>query len=447
MKCVAFNNLPLSVITPTYKAYEADALLQPHINKATLLLLPAADKALRSALGAMERYDTIEAERILTSILSANTGYPNACVLKGFLAVASCNYDQAVDLLRMARSLATDTGLLIRKLCPTLRFLLRISRFQFFPVYPDYYGATLALAVTLGKLGQYDNAVQILREMTSFFGWRDEMRIIAGEIALAQGNAEAAAKHLDAESRHSRDDLDVTMHILQAIAAMEQGRSHDAAILLRSDVAYVREHNEYLTTAAKFIYSHALEEDGLPVLAVRESVKIDIQKMLNPELRKYLQWREAKLKIVLERLKGEDLLKAGDFNWFVKGSRLTPEALEEVLPLDLEQISRPAGSEAPTTVERMRRLDAVFRGAIARAETKDDPAKDVPPPPDYDVEAVHGWSLSHAGDEEMCYYDFRGMRDVPEKKLLSENLIDKTWEFASIAGVILMVIWLMVRCF
>jgi tetratricopeptide (TPR) repeat protein len=447
MKCAAFNNLPLSVITPKYKAFDADALLQPHLSRVSLTLLPPEDKMLRRALGAMERYDTMEAERILASSLGLSPGHPNTCVLSGFLALASCNYEQAADLLQMARGLVTETGILIRKLCPTLRFLIRISRFQFFPAYPDYYGTTLALAVAQGKLGKYDGAVETLREMTSFFGWRDEMRIIAAEIALAQGNVEAAGQHLDAESRHSRDDLDVTLHILQALAAFEVGEYHEAAILLRSDIVYVREQNPYLTTVAKFIYSHALEEDGLPVLALRESVQMDLKTVLNPELRKYMRWREEKLKIVLERIKGDDLLKAGDFNWFVKGSRLTPEALEEVLPLDLEQLSRPSDSEDATIAGRMRRLDAIFRGAIARAEVKEDPVNEVPPPADFNPNVLHDWSVSHAGDEEMCYYDFRGMREVPEKKLLSEHQLDKLFELTAVIGMIILALWLMVRCF
>jgi hypothetical protein len=72
---------------------------------------------------------------------------------------------------------------------------------------------------------------------------------------------------------------------------------------------------------------------------------------------------------------------------------------------------------------------------------------EVPPPADFNPNVLHDWSVSHAGDEEMCYYDFRGMREVPEKKLLSEHQLDKLFELTAVIGMIILALWLMVRCF
>ncbi len=447
MKSIAFNNLPLSVITPTYKAYDGDVLLRTKIPWAVLVTLPAPDKMLRKALTAMEQYDGMEAQRLIGAIRALSPVHPDACALGGFFALGNCNYDEAAEMLGLARSQQASTGMLTRKLSPSLRFLLRISRFQFFPVYPDYFGVSLALAVALGKLGKEVEAVQALRDMTSFYGWRDEMRIVAGEIALANEDLDAASSHLSADNIGYRDDLDLTFHILKAIADIGIGKHHEAAKVLRSDAVYSRERNRYLTTIAKFLYSHALEEDGLPLLALRESASIDLQCALSLDVRTYIKWREAKLKVVVDKLKGEDLVKAADFNWFVKGSRITEESLADVLPLDLEKISRPPEAEVTTVHERIRRLDEIFRNFQARAEAEDDIAKSVPPPPDFNPKAVYDWSLSHAGDGEMCYYDFRGMRDAPEGLLERERRYKHTEETALAIGMVVLVLWLMQRCF
>lgn len=446
MKCISFNNLPLSVITPTFKAYDGDVVLRTKIAWPVLMMLKPPDKLLRKALAAMEQYDGMEARRLVGAVLAQSPAHPDASALAGFFALGRCEYPAAVEMLRQARVLHAAAGMLTRKLCPTLRFLIRISRFQFFPVYPDYYGVSLALAIALGKTGKGDEAVQVLREITSFFGWREEMRIIAGEIALASGDFEAASEHLTTEHIGYRDDLDLTFHILKALADMEIGKHHSAAMILRSDAVYTRDRNRYLTTIAKIIYSHALEEDGLPLLALRESAAIDKQTALSPDVRTYIKWREAKLKVIVDKLKGEALIKAADFSWHVKGSRITEESLEEVIPIDLQRISRPQDAEASTAHERMRRLDAVFREFQTRVEPED-PAKDVPPPPDFNPLAVYDWSVSRAGDDEMCYYDFRGMREAPEGMLEREKHYKHLEETAAAIGIIVLVLWLMVRCY
>lgn len=446
MKSIAFNNLPLSVITPTYKAYDGDVVLRTKIAWPVLMMLKPPDKLLRKALEAATQYDGAEAQRLVGAALAQSPVHPEASALAGFFALSRCEFATAVETLRHARVLHAAAGMLTRKLCPALRFLIRISRFQFFPVYPDYYGVSLALAVALGKTGKDNEAVQVLREITSFFGWREEMRIIAGEIALASGDYDAASEHLTTEHFGYRDDLDLTFHILKALADMAIGKHHEAAMILRSDAVYTRDRNRYLTTIAKVIYSHALEEDGLPLLALRESAAIDMQSALSPDVRTYIKWRESKLKVIVDKLKGEELIKAADFSWHVKGSRITEESLEEVMPVDLQSISRPQDAEASTAHERMRRLDAVFRDFQTRVEPED-PAKDVPLPPDFDPQAVYDWSVSHAGDEEMCYYDFRGMREAPEEMLEREKQYLHMEETAAAIGMIVLVIWLMAKCY
>ena len=94
----------------------------------------------------------------------------------------------------------------------------------------------------------------------------------------------------------------------------------------------------------------------------------------------------------------------------------------------------------------MRRLDAVFRDFQTRVEPED-PAQDVPPPPDFDPLAVYDWSVSRAGDEEMCYYDFRGMREPPEGMLEREKHYQHLEETAAAIGMIALVLWLMVKCY
>jgi tetratricopeptide (TPR) repeat protein len=452
MECIGFNNLPLSVIQPSYTAYEVDTLVEPQVPRLAQLLFKAEERKLRAALGRFAEYDDAGAQAELASALALTPGYPEAFALAGMLALREGRFSEAAKHLSAARKVEAKTGILVRRLMPTFRILLRISRLQLFPVYPDYYGVSIMLAVALWKAGESEEAQRVLRELLNLVGWRDEMRVLAGEIHIAGGDFAAARDVLSAEDRPSRDDLDVTTHILRALAELACGDHHRAAITLKNDAVYIKDRNPYLTTLAKFVYSHAMERDGLPVLALRESYGLRLKRVLNPDVRNYILWREAKLKKVIQSLSGDRLLEASEFNWVMSGEKVTEQSVIDVLPPELKVSRRVYASPPRTDHERMRRLDEMFRATREYAQAADgeeveDEEQEAEPVPDFDTSRVCDWSISRAGDSEVCFYDFRGMREPPEALTTGEKRLKRIEEAAAVGGGILLLLLFMKACF
>jgi len=452
MECVNFNNLPLSVIQPSYKAYEVDTLVEPRVPRMAQLLFKAEEKKLRAALGRLAEYDDAGASTELRGALAIAPNCPEAFALVGMLELREGHFSEAVKQLPAARKVEAQTGVLVRRLMPTFRILLRISRFQFFPVSPDYYGVSMMLAVALWKAGESGEALRVLRELQNLVGWRDEMRVLAGEIHCAAGDFAAARDVLSVADRPSRDDLDVTAHILRALAEMGCGDYHRAAIALRNDAVYIKERNPYLTTLAKFIYSHALERDGLPVLALRESCGLRLRRVLNPDVRNYIRWREAKLKREIQNLSGDRLQEASEFKWVMSGEKVAEQSVVDVLPPEQRGLRRVYSAPPKTDHERMRRLDEMFRetreyARAADGEDAEDEEQDAEPVQGFDTSRVIDWSISRAGENENCFYDFRGMRKPPDALTNGEKRLKKIEEAAAVGGGILLLLLFLKACF
>jgi len=452
MECVNFNNLPLSVIQPAYTAYEVDTLVESRVPRLAQMLLTAEEKRLRAALRRLAEYDDAGAQAEVASALALTPGYPEASALAGMLALREGRFIEAAKHLSAARKVEAKTGILVRRLMPTFRILLRISRLQLFPVYPDYFGVSMMLAVALWKSGEGGEALRVLRELHNLVSWRDEMRVLAGEMHIAAGDFAAARDVLSAEDRPSQDDLDVTTHILRALAELECGDHHRAAITLKNDAIYVKGRNPFLTTIAKFVYSHALEQDGLPVLALRESCGLRLKRVLNPDMRNYMLWREAKLKNAIQNLSGDRLLEASEFKWVMSGAKGTEQSVIDVLPPEQIGLRRVYSAPPKTDHERMRRLDEVFRAAREDAQAADgeeveDAEPEAEPVPDFDTSRVFDWSVSRAGDSEICYYDFRGMSEPPEALTSGEKRLKRIEEAAAVGGGILLLLLFLKACF
>ena len=452
MECVNLNNLPLSVIQPAYAAHEVDTLIEPRVPRLAQILLTAEEKRLRTALRRLAEYDEAGAQAEVAGALELTPDHPEASALAGMLALHAGRFSEAADYLRVARKVEANLGVLMRRLMPTFRIILRISRLQLFPVYPDYYGVSMMLAVALWKSGKSEEALRVLKELLNLVSWRDEMRVLAGEIHIAAGDFVAARDVLSVEDRPSRDDLDATNHILRALAELECGAHHRAAITLKNDAVYIKDRNPYLTTLAKFVYSHALELDGLPVLALRESCGLRLKRVLNPDVRSYISWRETKLKNVIQGLSGDRLQEAAEFKWLTSGEKVTEQAVVEVLPAERIGLRKVYSAPPKTDYERMRRLDEVFHAARESAQAADGEEEGIKEPEaepiaDYDTSRVCDWSVSRAGDSEICFYDFRGMRELPETLTTGEKRLKQIEEAAAVGGGILLLLLLLKACF
>ena len=188
------------------------------------------------------------------------------------------------------------------------------------------------------------------------------------------------------------------------------------------------------------------------MLALRESCGLRLKRVLNPDVRNYILWREAKLMNVIQNLSGDRLLEASEFKWIMSGEKGTEQSVIDVLPPEPRISRRVYASPPKTDHERMRRLDEMFRATREYAQTADgevaeDEAQEAEPVPDFDTSRVCDWSISTSGDSEICFYDFRGMREAPEALTTGEKRLKQIEEAAAVGGGILLLLLLLKACF
>jgi hypothetical protein len=124
----------------------------------------------------------------------------------------------------------------------------------------------------------------------------------------------------------------------------------------------------------------------------------------------------------------------------------------EVLPAERIGLRKVYSAPPKTDYERMRRLDEVFRAERESAQAADGEEEGIKeleaePVADYDTSRVCDWSVSRAGDSEICYYDFRGMREPPETLTTGEKRLKQIEEAVAVGGGILLLLLLLKACF
>ena len=448
MECIRLNCLPYSVITPTYKAFEVDTLPVAAIPALAMPLLSPEEKVLRRATQLISDYDFESAAVLATKLLRQSPNFNEAHVVMALAAAKANALEGAAQHFAAARSYESTSGEIIRKFLPSLRILTRISRFHFFPVYPDYFGVSLMLAAAYWRMGQAEQSLQVLRELAAAVGgWRDEMRVLAAEAYLTREEWDKAEKMTTKEEAQSRDDLDMTMNLLRALAQFKQGKYHQAAISLRQDLSYVHWKNKYVTTIVQFVYTHALEKDGLSVLALRQSVSMNLKLALNPEVRKYVRWHELRLRTVVDQLKGDELFAAAEFKW-LSGGKPSPESkLAEVVPTDGEAHQVPAAQRISelSGPSRLKLLNEMFRRSKENGvdmELK----PEAETPIEFDLSQTYDWSISQAGERETFIFDFRGMRGAPKVQTVGEERLRAVDNALAIGGGLVILLLLMRAC-
>lgn len=448
MDCIRFNCLPFSVIVPKYSAYEVDTLPVAAIPGLALPLLSAQEKKLKRAAQLVSEYDFESAGVLAANLLRESPGYSEAHVVMVLAAAKDDALENAVMHLKAARSHESTSGEILRKFLPSLRILTRISRFHFFPVYPDYYGVSLMLAAAHWRLGRIDESLRVLRELASVAGgWRDEMRVLAAEAFIGEERWEEAEKIATKDEACSRDDLDATMNLLRALTLYKQGKYHEAARSLRQDLCYAHWKSKYITTIAQFVYIHALERDGLPVLALRQSVAMDLKLVLNPDVRTYVRWHELRLRTVVERLKGEELFAAAEFKWISGGKAPAESRLAEVVPTEGAATQEPALQRLSemSGPSRLRLLHEMFRRA-----KEDGVDMELKPegdsPVEFDLTRTYDWSVSQAGERETFVVDFRSQREAPKVQTVGEQRLRAIDNAVAIGGGVLILLLLMKAC-
>ncbi len=474
------NALPFTVIPPKYPAYYADTFIDPRINRLALNLSRPPEKAFYSACEALKSYDEETCTKYLRKSLEYDPNYQEAHLLLGILEAEKLNYEQTVSHLEQARVNPQKCGQILRRLLPSLRLLLRISRLYFFQIYPDYYGASLIEMSAFCKLRKLDDAQRIYSEIIKLFKPRDEMKVILAEGYIAEGRYEEALKYLSREEMRNLDELDSTMNILKGICELNLGKFHDAVLSLKNEINPTELKSEYLCGIARFLFSRALELDGLPLLALQESLKIDQKSIFNPTIRSFIRWREEKLKEKISEMSLEEIYKAGRLSWIKDDTqsdeekkkieeamrRLLPEAWRamNVEPVEERgQVASRTGSALlfPQTFRRslgkgdeQGKVRGKEEGKVDEKKLEEASAEEASSQGSmasggetpFEEGKIYQWSISTEGEREFLRFDFKGMRENPKALFGGEALLKKIEEYAYLVGLAIFVIIVLRGC-
>jgi|GEM_PF-1883866 len=458
---LVLNSLPESLVPPAHDAYEVDTFLDPGLAIPALLLSTRAEQLLQRACRELKEYRAEAALRFLKEAFLEEPDFHDAHLLAGVLHAAEKRLEPAAESLQRGLSVEARSGDLIRRFLPTMRLVLRISRLHFFQLYPDYYGGSLLLAAVYGRLGKLREETGVLSHLRDLFGARDEQRVLVADLYLARGDYEAAISALEREEDRHRDELDSVITTLKGYCAFMLARFHQAAATLKSEAVHSREKNPYLAAIARFLYTLALEEDGLPVLALKESAKLSLEHVLNPRLRDFVLLREERLKSVVENLSKEAFFDASEFRWFTAKGRASSDYMEVLTEEYSEEDGRDRSWQRPgfaTIYERLYRLGQQFRGlekgnhagtsstvpaepALASKAVVDGGILD-----EFDLDRAHEWCDSREGDEEFLRFDFRGTREPSHFRTSGERRLALIGNWGLVALFVVLLILVMRAC-
>lgn len=459
---LVLNSLPESIIPLAHDAYEVDTFLDPGLLAPALFLSTRAEQLLYRTCRELREYRAEAALHILEEALMDNPGFSDAHLLLGVISATEGRLEAASERLNRGLSAESHSGELIRRFLPSMRLILRVSRFHFFQLYPDYYGGSFLLAAVYGHLRKTREAVRVISRLRDLFGVRDEERILLAEIYLASDDYASALAALDRKEEKHRDELDTALTILKGYCELMQGQCHQAAITLKSEVVYARERNPHLTSIARFLYTHALEEDGLPVLALKESAKLNLKYVLNSELREYVQLREQHLREAAESLDTEAFFSASEFRWFTDKGRSPSDYMEVLSDEYSPEDGRDQSWERPgvaTLYERLYRLGQHFKGLKGAGEVPTEAPKEVATEKEpstggeavesalrgFDLEKTYQWCWS-AGEEEFLRFDFRGTRERSRARTSGERRLIVFGQWGLVALFVLLLAFALRSC-
>jgi len=468
-----FDNLPMTIIPPRYDAYPADTLVDTKPSSISLFLSRRDERLLFKACEALKEYDMDSALRLAREALAISPDLYDASLLIGIVYAAQEDLEKALSHLESARQALGNCGAFIRRFLPTLRAVVRVSRFHFFPVYPDYYGASLIALAILVRLGNLQKARQIYDELTQKFGARDELRAILAEGYLASQDYASALQILIREKDKSVDDLDTTLNLLKGLAQLGLNLNREAVKSFSAEIDAGETKNEYLCGIARFLYCLLLEEEGCEVLALQESLKINKTTILNPKLREFLPWWQAKLKEKISRMNLDELHRSSYFKWTkdeveapVDEKKLA-DRIRQVMPEYWR--ARMEEADAEVVPERaVTGIDALFKkfaesagkveqsvrakltpAGVARVQGMQgarEKADESQPVAEFDLSQTYRWSISKEGGKEFIQLDFKGTRAPLSTKLSGERFISLFLEYGSIILFGILVVMVIRKC-
>lgn len=433
------------------------------------LLLPYDEKVLQLCLLRLAEHDAISAAALAVREASKGALLPDIHLLAGAFYLAEGRLSEAASQLQQCYQKEPEPGLAIRRMLPSLRFLLRIAPCLLVPVYPGAYGAALMYAVTLLRSGQTGEALEVLREMVSRWGLFDELKLVAGLVYLERGQVDQAIKALTVGEQTERDALELSRALYLAYAHYQREEYRSAARALAPAMHVVRDVNVHLHARARLLLADLYERSGLLLNALRESGRVEPLEVPADVVASMLALEErwvAELG-VLSNAEIERLARADVYQMYVPDAARSRAAYS---PLDTSGDAakqlKPASMSWIRRRQEQRIIDE-YRAALARGES-------VKPPGDQGlsaagaelksrISAAERWwvgrrqALMDARSSEKLArldpravghlrFDFCGWRRAPAHKLVGEKRLQLLTALAAASLIIFLALWVLQTC-
>ncbi|MCH7471523.1 hypothetical protein IIA79_01025 [bacterium] len=232
------------------------------------------EKPLYECLRFLVDEDALSAEAVAVGESSRGTLLPDMHLLAGAFHLTAGRLSAAVDALEKCQQKEQLPGPSTRRLCPSLRMLLRASPCLLLPLYPNAWSASLMYAVALWLSGSDAAALEVLREMSEQWGISDELRLVAGQIYLKRGELERAVRALNVPGPTTRDALEIGRCLYLAYAHYRGGEYRSAARCLVPPLRLAAHINPHLHARSQLLLAECYERCGLELAALRESGRV-----------------------------------------------------------------------------------------------------------------------------------------------------------------------------
>jgi len=435
----------------------------------TQLLMPHDERVLQQSLTRLADQDEVSAAALIIQEAAAGALLPDVFFLAGVFQIAEGNFDEAVRMLGRCQGASPEPGLAIRRIVPTLRFLIRVTPCVLLPLYPNAYGAELLHTIALWRTGALAESLEVLRDMISKWGLHDELRLVGGIIHLEQGNYDRAVKALSVGEQTERDALELSRAMYLAWAHYKREEFRSGARSLISALRLVTDVNPHLLARARQLLAELYERNGMLLHALRESGRCRPAD-LPGEIAAEVLNREERWVTDLGMLTGpevERMARADDYQVYV------PDAIQQKSPYSsLDTTRDPVKNLKPKEMSWIKRREeereiAAYKSAVARGATVKKPGSTGLSDAGLDIrdridKAERWWpgrrqmlsearpnpwlAISDPTQTGHLRFDFCGGRRAPANPLTGEKRQRLLYAMAGASLLIFLVLWLLQTC-
>jgi hypothetical protein len=342
-----------------------------HVTRLTSLLFTGEERRLYRALSLLMEQRFEEVSALLAPVTELGSLLPDLHLLAGALELHYGRLEAASAHFERCYGRTPEPGNAIRRLCPNLRLLLRISPCGLVPLYPSAFAVSACYAAALLAREQAGDALQIVDEMRAAWGLYDEAKLLAGRAYLLRGEAEKALAALRTEEDTQHDALELSRGVFLAYAHYLREEYRNAARVLVPMLKTIKQANPHLLARARLLLAECFERSGLLLNALRESAQVVPGDVPGDVAREMLA-REERWVVELGTLSNfevEQLAKADTYQAYL------PDAPRQVAKMGLLETSRdplkklrPKAASWLKQQDELRQIERV-KASVARGET------------------------------------------------------------------------------